>query len=104
AFALRDDLLGVWGDPARTGKPAGDDLISTKPTVILALAHARADGAARRTLQRIGTPQVTPDDVASLQQALVDCGVVDEVEERISRHVAAALDALQSDALDPDGV
>src|SRR5688500_15697865 len=36
AFAVRDDLLGVWGDPARTGKPAGDDLRSGKPTVLLA--------------------------------------------------------------------
>ena len=42
AFALRDDLLGVWGDPARTGKPAGDDLISGKPTVVLALARSTA--------------------------------------------------------------
>ena len=41
AFALRDDLLGVWGDPELTGKPAGDDLLSGKPTVILSLAHER---------------------------------------------------------------
>ena len=41
AFALRDDLLGVWGDPDRTGKPAGDDLLSGKPTVILSLAEER---------------------------------------------------------------
>ncbi len=48
AFALRDDLLGVWGDPRLTGKPAGDDLLSGKPTVILSLAHDRLTGSARR--------------------------------------------------------
>jgi geranylgeranyl diphosphate synthase type I len=104
AFALRDDLLGVWGDPARTGKPAGDDLISAKPTVILALAHERATGPARQLLGRVGTPALTCDDIARLQESLRDWGVVGEVEERIDRHVADALAALDSSALDPDGV
>ncbi len=63
AFALRDDLLGVWGDPSRTGKPAGDDLISAKPTVILALAHERTTGAARAMLSKVGTPDLTVDDI-----------------------------------------
>jgi len=104
AFALRDDLLGVWGDPSLTGKPAGDDLLSAKPTVIIALAHERASGVARQVLGRIGTSALTPADIALLQQALVDCGVVEEVEDRISRHVAAALAALDGAALHPDGV
>ena len=42
AFQLRDDLLGVYGDPAATGKPAGDDLVEGKRTVLVALA---LDGA-----------------------------------------------------------
>jgi geranylgeranyl diphosphate synthase type I len=104
AFALRDDLLGVWGDPHRTGKPAGDDLISAKPTVILALAHERATGPARDILRKVGTPELCADDIVRLQEALQECGVVAEVEERINRHVAEALDALDSSALDPDGV
>jgi len=104
AFALRDDLLGVWGDPRRTGKPAGDDLLSGKPTVILALAHDRLFGPARKVLRRVGTPELSPADVVFLQDALRAGGVVDAVESRISAHVHAAVDALGGDGLDPQGV
>ena len=41
AFQLRDDVLGVFGDPAQTGKPAGDDLREGKRTVLVAEALAR---------------------------------------------------------------
>ena len=43
AFQLRDDVLGVFGDPAVTGKPSGDDLRSGKRTVLLAEAIELAD-------------------------------------------------------------
>ena len=104
AFALRDDLLGVWGDPRSTGKPAGDDLISGKPTVILALADERLQGSARRLLRRVGTPELSPADVTLLQAALAEQGVVEAVEARISEHVRAAGAALASVELDADGV
>ena len=104
AFALRDDLLGVWGDPARTGKPAGDDLLSGKPTVILSLAHDLLHGTARQVLDRVGTPELSPADVVFLQDALRAGGVVDAVEMRISAHVHAAVAALAAADLDPEGV
>ena len=104
AFALRDDLLGVWGDPRSTGKPAGDDLISGKPTVIMALAEERLHGSARRVLRRVGTPELSPADVTALQSALAEQGVVEAVEARISEHVRAAGAALASVDLDPAGV
>ena len=63
AFALRDDLLGVWGDPQLTGKPAGDDLLCGKPTVILSLAHDRLRGAALELLGRVGTPALSSADI-----------------------------------------
>ncbi|MFD3718486.1 polyprenyl synthetase family protein [Streptomyces sp. NPDC058674] len=39
AFQLRDDLAGVFGDPAATGKPAGDDVREGKPTYLAAIVH-----------------------------------------------------------------
>jgi geranylgeranyl diphosphate synthase, type I len=104
AFALRDDLLGVWGNPERTGKPAGDDLLSGKPTVILSLADERLRGSDRALLARVGTPELSPADVAHLQEALQAAGVVDAVESRISGHVHTAVDALDQPGLSPDGV
>jgi geranylgeranyl diphosphate synthase, type I len=104
AFALRDDLLGVWGNPEVTGKPAGDDLISGKPTVILALSRGRLAGAARQARERVGTPEFSSADVRLLQEELRACGVVDKVESLISSHVRAAVEALDSDLLDPRGI
>jgi geranylgeranyl diphosphate synthase type I len=104
AFALRDDLLGAWGDPELTGKPAGDDLLSGKPTVILSLAEELLRGADRQLLARVGTPELSPADVGSLQDALLASGVVDAIEARITSHVHAAIAELDHPALSPDGV
>jgi geranylgeranyl diphosphate synthase, type I len=104
AFALRDDLLGVWGNPKVTGKPAGDDLISGKPTVILALSRGRLHGPAREARERVGTADFSAADVKLLQEELRACGVVDKVESMISSHVHAALDALDARLLDQRGI
>ncbi len=100
AFALRDDLLGVLGDPARTGKPVGDDLVAGKPTVLLALAEQRFSPAWRLALRRVGTQRVTAEDVAGLCAELVNSGVVAEVENLIAGSVAAAEAALARPVVD----
>src|SRR5665811_2517130 len=57
AFQLRDDVLGVFGDPAETGKPAGDDLRAGKLTVLVAFALAQAPTAQANLLrERLGDP------------------------------------------------
>src|SRR5438067_7338659 len=50
AFQLRDDVLGVFGDPATTGKSADDDLREGKQTLLIALAEEESDAAGRRLL------------------------------------------------------
>ena len=103
AFALRDDILGVWGDPNRTGKPVGDDLLSGKPTVLL--AEARRLLPEHLATQHLGPHAViTPDDVPVLQQLMLDAGVLDRTERRIAREVELACGALERTDLDPVGV
>ena len=63
AFQLRDDVLGVFGDPAVTGKPAGDDLREGKRTVLVARAMAAGDDVQRATLRtRLGVRDLSDDD------------------------------------------
>ncbi|QGN34337.1 polyprenyl synthetase family protein [Microlunatus sp. Gsoil 973] len=94
AFALRDDILGVWGDPKITGKPAGDDLIASKPTMIIALASRRLSPAGRRLLDRAGVNGLTAGEVSALQDEIAACGVRHEVEAMITRHIDRAVTAL----------
>src|ERR687884_1070665 len=51
AFQLRDDVLGVFGDPGRTGKPAGDDLREGKRTFLVAAAYEAAGASAAAVLR-----------------------------------------------------
>jgi geranylgeranyl diphosphate synthase, type I len=104
AFALRDEVLGVWGDPAVTGKPAGDDLRTGKPTVLLSLAVDRLSGAAAEALHKTGSASMTSRDVSVLQDALSIAGVRDEMEKLILKHVEDACNALTDHALHPAGV
>jgi geranylgeranyl diphosphate synthase type I len=90
AFQLRDDLLGVFGDPERTGKPVGDDLISGKPTQVLALAADALPPYGQALLALAGTSALTPSDAAELTYELVQCGVRDRVERKIRRNVDLA--------------
>ncbi|MGV0992475.1 MAG: bifunctional (2E,6E)-farnesyl/geranyl diphosphate synthase [Mycobacterium sp.] len=97
AFQLRDDVLGVFGDPAVTGKPSGDDLRSGKRTVLLAEAVERADAsdpaAAKLLRSSIGT-DLTDAGVRELCSAIESVGALAAVEERIetlSRRARRAL-------------
>ncbi len=102
AFQLRDDLLGVFGDAGVTGKPVGDDLREGKPTALVAIAAERVDAAGRRLLDRLGSPDLADDEVAALQDLLVDVGAVSEVEATIDRLVGEANAALGSVAMAGD--
>ena len=96
AYQLRDDLLGVFGDAAVTGKPSGDDLTEGKRTVLIALArHAIADGPRSTLDEQLGDPALDPERIADLQRVIRDSGAVDQVEAMIQANVAEALLALE---------
>jgi geranylgeranyl diphosphate synthase type I len=95
AYQLRDDLLGVFGDAAVTGKPSGDDLREGKRTVLIALARERLDAADLGTMDRLlGRADLSADQISGLQRMILDSGAVDRVESMIQENVAEALAVL----------
>ncbi len=100
AFQLRDDLLGVYGDPEVTGKPAGDDLIEGKRTVLVALA---LDGApteeAKRLDHALGRP-LEPAEVADLRGIIDRSGAHAQVESVIAQLAERATAALDDAPVD----
>lgn len=104
AFQLRDDVLGVFGDPAITGKPSGDDLRSGKRTVLLAEAvelARRTDPAAAKLIgESIGT-ELTDVAVKEVCSAIESVGALAAVEDRIEQLHRRALDALNAADIDP---
>lgn len=91
AFQLRDDVLGVFGDPSVTGKPAGDDLREGKHTLLTALAMQAADADQAEAL-RIGLGDRGLDDgrVAELCRIIHATGALGQVEQRIAERAAQA--------------
>lgn len=95
AFQLRDDLLGVFGDPEVTGKSADDDLREGKQTLLVALAEEATDDAGRRLLgELLGNPDAGADEFQALRDLLVSTGARDRVEERITQRTALAREAI----------
>nr|WP_218880304.1 polyprenyl synthetase family protein [Kineosphaera limosa] len=96
AFQLRDDILGVYGDPQETGKPAGDDLREGKHTVLLALTLERATPAQSQQLSAGLGADLTDEEVAQLREVISDSGGLDALEEMIEARTTRALTALDS--------
>lgn len=97
AFQLVDDELGVLGDPAVTGKSVLSDLREGKRTHLVALAHALADDAQRRTLDaHLGRPDLDATDAARVCAVLRATGAVDALHREVDARVAAATVALDS--------
>ena len=100
AFQLRDDVLGVFGDPDETGKPAGDDLREGKRTVLVALALESASAAQAELVSRhLGDPALGDSGVAALREVLTDTGALSRVEALIAGLTDEALAALARSSL-----
>jgi geranylgeranyl diphosphate synthase type I len=96
AFQLRDDLLGVFGDPAVTGKPAGDDLIEGKRTVLVSLALDALPSAEAKVLDTALGTALDPGQVEQLCDLIDESGARTQVEAVISELTDRSLAALNA--------
>jgi geranylgeranyl diphosphate synthase type I len=92
AFQIQDDDLGVWGDPALTGKSAASDLIARKKTlpILYGLSHCETfrDHWSQET--------ITPDNASRMADLLAGCGAQDYVRERAGIYTQKAFNILEN--------
>ena len=101
AFQLRDDVLGVFGSPATTGKPCVGDLLERKATSLVVTAHQLADPPTRAELTELMNGHILDDDAVDRWKALiVATGAVEMIEEMISDRVASARKHLGDASID----
>ncbi|TSI13635.1 polyprenyl synthetase family protein [Brevibacterium aurantiacum] len=96
AFQLRDDVLGIFGDPAATGKPAGDDIREGKRTVLIAesMKNLRPEQV-QVMAERLGDPHLSDDEVDECVVMLTESGGLDAVESFIRTKYDEALSVVR---------
>jgi geranylgeranyl diphosphate synthase type I len=103
AFQLRDDLLGVFGDPEKTGKSNLDDLRGRKPTVLLAATLSAAKGQDRKEIERLlGVRSgIDVEDLRTIREIMVRVGARERIESMITERATHAASAIERARLPP---
>ncbi|MFI8073734.1 polyprenyl synthetase family protein [Streptomyces sp. NPDC086033] len=95
AFQLRDDLLGLFGDPELTGKANADDVRGRRPTALLAETWRLADDAERESLDTLlGRDDPDGKGLDAVREVMRRLKAPDRIESMIGARVEEALDVL----------
>ena len=104
AFGLRDDVIGVWGDPGLTGKPDAADLLAGKATAVTAVAERALSERGRAVLDALPGAPDAPRLAERVRREMTERGVRRTVEEMIGREAELALAALDPAVLPADAL
>ncbi len=103
AFQIRDDVLGVFGDPLETGKDRDGDLREGKQTVLLAKARSLAMKSQRELIDRwVGDPDLTSEQGDELRDVIEATGALEQTNSLIAELTETATKSLANGKLDPD--
>ena len=104
AFQLRDDILGVFGDPSVTGKPAGDDLREGKRTVLIALTKEslaeRSPSMAESFEELLTSRDLDAQQIAFMQRLIKESGALEKTERMIVELADRSLESLEAATLE----
>ena len=102
AFQIRDDILGVFGDPEITGKPAGDDLREGKRTVLVALTLQNSSTSIARIFNDLlSERELDQEQIEFMQRTIRESGALEKTERMMQEYGDRALQVLETLELEP---
>jgi len=102
AFQLIDDVIGIWGDPRHTGKPAGADLVARKKSLPVVAALGSGTPAAAELAELYALPHEQGDDVERMTLAVERAGGREWAQEQAADRMARAMSELARAIPDPE--
>ncbi len=103
AFQIRDDILGVFGDPEVTGKPADSDIKEGKRTILVWYAWNHGSNREKAVLEKVlGNEEASEEEVQEVRDILVSTGALEYAEELARSYVSQAKEALRGLDINPD--
>lgn len=96
AFQIQDDILGIFGNPEKIGKPVGGDIRENKQTILRILAYRNGTKEHKKRLdQLMGKEEITDSELEEIQSIYKDTGALKESLELITKATNEAINALE---------
>lgn len=104
AFQMTDDIIDLFGDPGRLGKPIGGDIREGKKTIMVIYALEHAEMSDRRALRRaLGRDSLTPEDIAYVRGIMKRSGALEYARQKVRLYYEEAMEALERIGLPEEG-
>jgi len=96
AFQIQDDILGMFGDEYKIGKPADSDLSEGKKTLLIVKAFEKGDSLQKKILNKnLGSPKISSKDLREVRQIIIDTGSLEYSKKIALNLVNKAKERLQ---------